>query len=164
MKGSPLAARTGDFLRAVRTAAGMTAADLRSKANDRTLSKSIVSRYEAGAVLPTLERLKSLAAACGAEVPADMADEYDRLAATVPHMAQVGNQWREFVRTWQTSPNAEAVAEALGITRRQAGCRAGYMRRHGVALKKMPIGHHGRAKVDWGGLAALAVQLETDNV
>lgn len=152
-----LAKRVGELLRRARLAVGLSPDQLRAKAKDRTLSRSILSRYEHGQVLPTLDRLKSLMAACDDVVPPDLCAAIMMLAQEEPHMRQIESEWEKFVRAWQSSDCIADVAEKLGTTKLKVSVKAAYARKQGVPLKKM---FHGRSgTVDWASLVDLAKDL-----
>jgi transcriptional regulator with XRE-family HTH domain len=68
---------SGDLLREARLRAGLTQAQLASRANT---SQSAIARWESGAVQPSLERLRELIRACGLELTLGIAnydDSYD---------------------------------------------------------------------------------------
>lgn len=146
----------GETLRAARKATRLTADQLIERAGVPKLTRSLVSRYETGAVLPAHERLTVLLRACGQEVPAVVTEAY-RAAAQDPAMAQVrpAGDLAEFVRAWQQAASVRAVAESLGLTCRQASIRAGWLRQKGVPLKRMPT----RPRHDWDALRTLAESL-----
>jgi transcriptional regulator with XRE-family HTH domain len=56
---------SGDLLREARLRAGMSQADLAARAGT---ARSQISRYERGDVLPSLETLRRLIAACGLQL------------------------------------------------------------------------------------------------
>lgn len=64
---SSLAASVGASIRQLRTAQGLTLADVAARAN---ISQAMLSRLETGAVSPSLETVAALAAALGADLPA----------------------------------------------------------------------------------------------
>lgn len=64
---SSLAAIVGASIRQLRTAQGLTLADVAARAN---ISQAMLSRLETGAVSPSLETVAALAAALGADLPA----------------------------------------------------------------------------------------------
>ncbi|MFC4310475.1 helix-turn-helix domain-containing protein [Steroidobacter flavus] len=64
---SSLAASVGASIRQLRTAQGLTLADVAVRAN---ISQAMLSRVETGAVSPSLETVAALAAALGADLPA----------------------------------------------------------------------------------------------
>jgi transcriptional regulator with XRE-family HTH domain len=68
---------SGDLLREARLRAGLTQQQLARRAGT---SQSAIARWESGAVLPSLERLRELIRACGLELTyglADYDDSYD---------------------------------------------------------------------------------------
>jgi DNA-binding XRE family transcriptional regulator len=64
---SSLAASVGAAIRQLRSAQGLTLADVAARAN---ISQAMLSRLETGAVSPSLETVAALAAALGADLPA----------------------------------------------------------------------------------------------
>jgi len=64
---SSLAASVGASIRQLRTAQGLTLADVAARAS---ISQAMLSRLETGAVSPSLETVAALAAALGADLPA----------------------------------------------------------------------------------------------
>jgi transcriptional regulator with XRE-family HTH domain len=64
---SSLAASVGASIRQLRTAQGLTLADVAARAD---ISQAMLSRLETGAVSPSLETVAALAAALGADLPA----------------------------------------------------------------------------------------------
>lgn len=64
---SSLAASVGASIRQLRTAQGLTLADIAARAD---ISQAMLSRVETGAVSPSLETVAALAAALGADLPA----------------------------------------------------------------------------------------------
>jgi transcriptional regulator with XRE-family HTH domain len=64
---SSLAASVGASIRQLRTAQGLTLADVAARAD---ISQAMLSRVETGAVSPSLETVAALAAALGADLPA----------------------------------------------------------------------------------------------
>ena len=62
-----LAASVGAAIRRLRSAQGLTLADVADRAN---ISQAMLSRLETGAVSPSLETVAALAAALGADLPA----------------------------------------------------------------------------------------------
>jgi len=64
---SSLAATVGAAIRQLRSAQGLTLADVAARAN---ISQAMLSRLETGAVSPSLETVAALAAALGADLPA----------------------------------------------------------------------------------------------
>ena len=64
---SSLAATVGASIRQLRTAQGLTLADIAARAD---ISQAMLSRVETGAVSPSLETVAALAAALGADLPA----------------------------------------------------------------------------------------------
>jgi transcriptional regulator with XRE-family HTH domain len=62
-----LAASVGASIRQLRTAQGLTLADVAARAD---ISQAMLSRLETGAVSPSLETVAALAAALGADLPA----------------------------------------------------------------------------------------------
>ncbi len=68
---------SGDLLREARLRADLTQKELARRANT---SQSAIARWESGAVLPSLERLRELIRACGLELTFGIAnydDSYD---------------------------------------------------------------------------------------
>jgi transcriptional regulator with XRE-family HTH domain len=64
---SSLAASVGASIRQLRTAQGLTLADVAARAD---ISQAMLSRLETGAVSPSLETVAAIAAALGADLPA----------------------------------------------------------------------------------------------
>ncbi len=72
-------------------------------------------------------------------------------------MDRISNE--DFIRIWQASGSVTEVMKAAGYDRPlQAASRAGYMRKKGIPLKKMPR-TGGGAKIEYSNLASLAKEL-----
>lgn len=52
----------------------------------------------------------------------------------------------KFVTDWERGSSAASVAASVGVSEKQAGQLATYLRRNGVALKKMRVARVGKVK------------------
>lgn len=128
--------QVADCLVAAMTRKRITSDDLILRAKIPNLTKSSMSLYRHGKVLPSRDRLEVLLRVCGETVPEDIHVAYH--AASNSHMSQSrGNESaKEFVIAWQGSNSVAEVAIKLGISSIAANGRAHNYRKKGVNLKK----------------------------
>lgn len=73
-------------------------------------------------------------------------------------MSEASKKLKEFVEVWQSSDNADEVAEKLKLSSGSVRGTASQLRKKGVPLKYMRRGLRGN--VDYGELAELARKLD----
>lgn len=155
----------GSYLRQCRRDAkvSLTALVRRAKAADKTITCPLLSSYEHGRYVPTLQRLRVLLSYVGAEPTPEIVDAYRRLADAAPHMGQLipghrdGNaEARRLIHAWQTSETVAEAAAKLNMPTNILLGRVSIMRRRGVPLKYMSGVPH---QYDWGSLADYARDL-----
>ena len=147
--------RAGAMLRSARSKAGLTAQQMIEKAADQTLTKSLVSQYENGAVLPSLSRLRSLMAACGSLVPGPIVAAYRAVGITTGMSQVIGSDLlKEFIAAWAHFETIAEIAEELGVTRASIFQTARNLRRRGINLPSK-----GRPdRYDWDAIKAFAAE------
>src|SRR5437588_5755805 len=79
----------GDAVRDAMDAALLTAPELRRKTKDRTLGRSVVSRYRSGELLPGKDRLIGILRACGRAITPEIEAYYSAQIEHSPHLGQV---------------------------------------------------------------------------
>ena len=134
-KARELRQAVGDQLTAAMKKKKMTARQLIEASGINNLTRSSVSLYCNGRVLPARDRLESMLRACGEEITEEIEVAYHDAASG--HLAQVGGleAAKEFVLAWQSSVSVGEVATKMGITRQAAYSRAKAYRAKGVRLK-----------------------------
>lgn len=139
MSAAAFKKRVGRLIRSAREAAGLRQDDVAARVGE-TVTKSLLSRYETGAVLPRIERLRALLGACGVRsVPPAIEAGYRAVAHEVPDgYGQViaTEAAKEFVAAWVEYRSLDRVAEVLGMHRLQVRWYASRLRRKGVKLPR----------------------------
>jgi len=135
-RSEKLRRQVADCLTAAMARKRLTAEQLIELSAVAKLTRSSVSLYRHGAVLPSHDRLAAMLAACGETMPEEIDLAYH--AAANSHMSQVRGQEsaKEFVITWQSSDSINEVSEKLGLTYASVASRAKIYRSKGVNLKK----------------------------
>lgn len=133
--------------------------------DDPTLTKSLISRYEGGHVLPTKARLANMLAACKARITPEIDAHYANVMEDGGHMGQVnpGGRTRvaaakKLIAAWQKADNVQDFADAVGLDRQTAYAKISNLRVRGVPLKKMIL-----EKDDYAMLAEFARSIPLDN-
>lgn len=136
----------GDCLTAAMARAKISPEQLIKKAGIAELTKSTVSLYRNGKVLPGLDRLKLLLEVCKEQVTEDIELAYSE--SSNEHMAQLRGSAsvKEFVLAWQNSETVSEVAAKLGLSYIAAYQRSRHLRGKGVNLKQMK--RHGLIDAD----------------
>lgn len=127
--------RVADLLTATMDRKKVSGVDLVEKASIPELTRSSISLYRHGRVLPSRDRLEHLMKCMGAEVPEEVDLAYHE--ATSGHMSQARGQAtaKEFVIAWEGSESVTEVCGKLGLTYAAAHSRAASYRKRGVKLK-----------------------------
>lgn len=131
--------RVGQLIRSARKTRGWTQDEL-ADAIGETVTKSLVSRYETGSVLPRIERLEEILKLCGVPViPPLIKAGYRDTAVEKPNTyGQVfaTESAKEFIELWLRYPKIDDVADALGMSRKQVQWYATRLRKKGVDLPR----------------------------
>ena len=131
--------RVGRLIRSAREKADLTQDQLAAKVSE-SLTKSLMSRYECGFVLPGFERLKEMLAACGVEFVPPLIEAGYREASQVEPNAYgqvfATESAKEFVEAWFKLRSIDAVADELGMTRKQVHDYAVRLRQKGLKLPR----------------------------
>jgi transcriptional regulator with XRE-family HTH domain len=147
--------RVGRLIRSAREEANLKQSDLCAR-TDKAMTKSLLSRYECGHVLPGIERLEKMLVICGqAGVPPAIEAGYRQVSQESPcPLGQVfaTESAKEFVAAWLEHRSIDGVAEALGLHRKQVNWYAARLRQKGIALPKVahrkPITARPRENID----------------
>lgn len=159
-KGDALRKRVGRILSLARTGRGLRQDDLVARTEGFKLTKSLISRYENGFVLPSIERLRAMLEACDAgPVPSEIDAAYRHLALGANHLTQTiaTEVTKEFIKTWVESPTVQEVAESLGMSRKQVLWFATRLRAKGIKLPKKP--RTSTSAEDWAEVVRFAKEL-----
>jgi transcriptional regulator with XRE-family HTH domain len=132
--------RVGRLIRSAREEAKLSQSDLCAR-TDQAMTKSLLSRYECGHVLPGIDRLGKMLMICGqVGVPPAIEAGYRQVSQESPcALGQVfaTESAKEFVAAWLEHRSIDGVAEAMGIHRKQVYWYAARLRQQGVALPKV---------------------------
>lgn len=153
-------AMIGMAIRSARIAKKMTAQLLMDFLGDETLTRALISSYENGRYLPSLDRLTRILHSLDAEVTDEIRQHYVNCLEITPGYGQVnpGGRTRigdakEIISAWQTASSVQEAADLLGIDKRDLVKKVGNLRVRGVPLKKFML-----SKVDYDKLKEFASQ------
>lgn len=162
-KGDALRKRVGRVLSLARAGRGLRQDDLIAKIQSFALTKSLLSRYEHGNVLPSIDRLREMLEACEAgPVPSEIDAAYRHLALGANHLTQViaTEVTKEFIQTWVNFKTVPEVAESLGMSRKQVLWFATRLRAKGINLPKKA--RTSTSNEDWAEVVRFAKELGID--
>ena len=131
--------RVGRLIRSARDEAKLSQSDLVDRLGE-LMTKSLLSRYECGHVLPAIDRLKKLLSACKVPVvPPAIEAGYRQVTLESP--SQLGQVFateaaKEFIEAWLRIGTIDGVAEALGMHRNQVTWYVVRLRAKGVKLPR----------------------------